>query len=327
MLAIQPRLHNPTGRDCRRARVSGCSSSRAATVLHPRGRDLRRPALRGQPLPLAARRAPGARHLLSTRSRRRSAAGCASAGSRRAGPVLERIAAEKRKRRHPQPDADPARARPLLATGAYAGQVERARDHYRRGRDALLEVDRAPPRLDRRLLRAARRRPRLARARPHRSRARARRRGGPARASPTSPAARCRSTRARTLAMRLSYSYVEPELIDEGVRRIASAIALRARLAAQRARSSASASVADLTRPSPAPRPSARRLVAERDQVLGRRTRRRRRAAVVDLLEVVDQGVAGTRPSGPPARAPHAASRSARIWSRTPRPSRRSSRS
>ena len=222
MLAIQPRLHNPTGRDlgvARRERLLALVRRHGFFVIEDGiYADLR---LEG-PSPVSLR-ADAPAHVIYCDSLSKTVGGGLRAGWVAAsGPVRERIAAEKRSDDINSPTLTQLAVARYLAEGSHAGQVERARDHYRRGRDALLEsiqrhlgsvagyleplggghvwVELDLDLSERELVDEAARH-------------------GVAYA----PGGAMRVDRSRSLAMRLSYSYVEPELMDEGVRRIAAA--------------------------------------------------------------------------------------------------------
>ena len=237
LLAIQPRLHNPTGRDL----VAGAARAAARAgppprLLHPRGRDLRRPALRRRgAAPRCAPRRPRTSST-STRSRRRSAAACGSAGS----PPAARCSTGSSPRS--APTTSTARRSPSSPSPATSPPAPTR--HRPSGRAAFYRerLDAMPESIERHLGVDRGSTP---------SRSAAATCGCPstststsassptrpsARASPTSPATRCGSSERPDLNLRLSFGYLEPAEIDEGLRRMASAIrALRRRPARRQA--------------------------------------------------------------------------------------------
>ena len=187
-----------------------------------RGRDLRRPAPRGR-RPVSLRAEPRRTSSTATRSRRRSAAACAPAGSRRAARSASGSPPRSEATTSTAPTLTQLAVARYLAEGSHAGQVERARDHYRRGRDALLESIRRvtsarSPATSSRSAADTSGSSSTSTCRRERAVDEAARHG-----VTYAPGGAMRVDRSRSLAMRLSYSYVEPELMDEGVRRIAAA--------------------------------------------------------------------------------------------------------
>jgi DNA-binding transcriptional MocR family regulator len=138
------------------------------------------------------------------------------------GPVVDRIVAEKRTDDVHTPTLTQLVFAEYLASGAFPDQVERARRHYRRGRDAVLAaIDRHlgpiasyvmpiagghvwvtldSPVAERDLVEEARRQ-------------------GVAYA----PGGAMRLGRSPHLSLRLSFGYLSPDDLDEGVRRLATA--------------------------------------------------------------------------------------------------------
>ena len=142
------------------------------------------------------------------------------------GPVLDRIVAAKRADDIHSPTLNQLALARYLAGGRYSG-AGRARARL------LPRAPRGDGEIDRctqlgpiaSWIRAARRRPHLwLDARPRRSTSASSPTRRSARASPTCPAARCSIGRPRELSMRLSFGYLEPDEIDEGLRRLALAI-------------------------------------------------------------------------------------------------------
>ncbi len=222
-LAIQPRSHNPTGRD-----LSAERRERLLELVRRHGffivedgiyGDLRFDGTTPQSL-----RADAPAHVIYADSLSKTVGGGLRAGWVAAsGPVLDRIVAEKRTDDIHTPTLTQLVAAGYLATGAYAGQIELANRHYRRGRDALLEsieqhfgsmasyvmpvggghlwLTLDTPVSERDLVSEARRQ-------------------GVAYA----PGGAMRIARSPHLSMRLSFGYLEPEDLDEGVRRIAASV-------------------------------------------------------------------------------------------------------
>ena len=226
-LAIQPRLHNPTGRDLspeRRERLLELARRHGFFIVEDGIYGDLRFERRGPGL--AARRGARRTSIYVDSFSKTLGGGLRAGWVAASGPVLDRIVAEKRAARHPLADPHPARDRPATSlAGAYAG-AGRARPPPlpRAGCDALLEsID------------AALRRRRPSYAEPlggghvwltldlPLEEARPGRRGDGEAASPACPARRCRSSAVATSRLRLSYGYLEPAELDEGVRRLAAA--------------------------------------------------------------------------------------------------------
>ena len=150
------------------------------------------------------------------------------------GPVLDRIVSEKRSDDIHTPVLSQLVTAEYLARGHYPAQLERAREHYRRGREAMEEsIDRHlggiahyleplggghvwvtldSPVSERDLVDEAWRQ-------------------GVAYA----PGGAMSVARTQDLCLRLSYCYLEPEEMDEGVRRLASALQALSTRTARRA--------------------------------------------------------------------------------------------
>ena len=226
MLAIQPRLHNPSGRDlsaARRERLLALVRRHGFFVLEDGiYADLRFGGGDGPP----SLRSQAPAHVIYCDSLSKTVAGGLRAGWVAAsGPVLERIAAEKRSDDIHSPTLPQLIVARYLASGAYPEQVERARDHYRRGYEALAESVESElgspaswiePRggghlwvtfdlpLDERELADEALRQGVAYA----------------------PGVALRIERSPDLSMRLSYGYLNADELREGVRRLAKAIAI-----------------------------------------------------------------------------------------------------
>ena len=222
-LAMQSRLHNPTGHDLapeRRARLLELVRRHGFFIVEDGiYADLR---FEGEsPLSL---RADAPAHVVYTDSFSKTIGGGLRAGWVVAsGPVLDRIVAEKRADDIHTPGLTQLAVADYLAGGAYAEQLELACDHYRRGRDALLAaIDEhlgpvadysVPPggghvwiRLDSRVTES--------------ELVDEARRQGVAYA----PGGAMRIDRSGELEMRLSFSYLDEADLAEGVRRIATAL-------------------------------------------------------------------------------------------------------
>ncbi len=233
-LAIQPRLHNPTGRDLspeRRERLLELVRRHGFFVVEDgiygelRFDGDERPSLRAD--------APA--HAIYTNSLSKTVGGGLRAGWVIAsGPVLDRIVAEKRSDDIHTPVLSQLVTAEYLARGHYPAQLERAREHYRRGREAMEEsIDRHlggiahyleplggghiwvtldSPVSERDLVDEAWRQ-------------------GVAYA----PGGAMSVARTQDLCLRLSYGYLEPDEMDEGVRRLASALQALSTRTARRA--------------------------------------------------------------------------------------------
>ena len=222
-LAIQPRLHNPTGRDLspeRRERLLELVRRHGFFIVEDgiygelRMDGDERPSLRAD--------APA--HAIYTDSLSKTVGGGLRTGWVIAsGPVLERIVAEKRSDDIHTPVLNQLVAAEYLAQGHYPAQLERARQHYRRGRAALegsiarhlggvahyldplggghIWVALDSPVSERDLVDEAWRQ-------------------GVAYA----PGGAMSVARTQDLCLRLSFCYLEPDEMDEGVRRLARAL-------------------------------------------------------------------------------------------------------
>ena len=234
-LAIQPRSHNPTGRDLvpdRRERLLELARRHGFFIVE----DGIYGELRFDTPAPPSLRADAPAHVIYTDSLSKTVGGGLRAGWVAAsGPVRERIVAEKRSDDIHTPTLTQLVTAEYLATGAYDEQVKLACEHYRRGRDALFDAieDHFGPiasyvtplggghvwvTLDadvseRDLVDEAWRQ-------------------GVAYA----PGGAMRVAPSPHLSLRLSFGYLEPDELNEGVRRIASALrALNARTSPRRA--------------------------------------------------------------------------------------------
>ena len=179
-LAVQSRLHNPTGRDlvpARRRRLLDLARRHGFFVLEDSVYgDLR---FAGEELPSLRSEAPA--HVVYIDSLSKTVGGGLRIGWVAAsGPVLDRIITAKRADDIHSPTLTQLAIARYLASGAYPAHAERARAFYRE-RLAVLHAaiedsfGAAAP------IRAARRRPSVAHPRPAARRTRARRGGGPPR--------------------------------------------------------------------------------------------------------------------------------------------------
>jgi 2-aminoadipate transaminase len=223
LLALQPRLHNPTGRDLspqRRARLLELIRRHGFFVVEDGlYADLR---FEGEELPSLRAEAPA--HVIYCDSFSKVIGGGLRAGWVAAsGPVLDRIVSEKRADDIHSPTLTQLAVAGYLASGAFPEQVERARRDYLRGAEALLGaidehlgpiatyptplggghvwVTLDAPITERELVDEAGRQ-------------------GVAYA----PGGALRVERHGDLSMRLSFCYVEPDDLVEGVRRLARAV-------------------------------------------------------------------------------------------------------
>ena len=138
MLAIQPRLHNPTGRD-----LSPARRERLLELARRHGFFLLEDGIYGdlrfagdEPL-LAARRGARARRSTSIRSRRRRRRPAARLG-RRERPGARPDRRREARRRHPHADAEPARRSRAISPAAPTRRRSSARgDFYRERLEAM----------------------------------------------------------------------------------------------------------------------------------------------------------------------------------------------
>lgn len=140
LLTLQPRLHNPTGRDLspeRRRRLVGLARREGFFIVEDGVyADLR---FEGERLPALRSLAP--EHVIYVSSLSKTT----SAGLRvgwvvARGPVLGRILAEKRSAELNTPSLTELALARFLAEGGYSEQLERATAFYRERLDALLEA-------------------------------------------------------------------------------------------------------------------------------------------------------------------------------------------
>jgi DNA-binding transcriptional MocR family regulator len=223
-LAIQSRLHNPTGRDlvpARREALLDLARRHGFFILE----DGVYAELRFDGEPVRSLRAQAPAHVVYVDSLSKTvSAGLRLGWVAASGPVLDRIIAAKRADDIHSPTLTQLAVARFLASGAYPAQAERARSHYRRGHDALCEaidehlgpiasyvqplggghvwvtVDLA---LDERELVEEAVRHGVAYA----------------------PGGAMRVERRPELSLRLSFGYLEPDALVEGVRRLATAAA------------------------------------------------------------------------------------------------------
>ena len=140
LLATQPRLQNPTGADLspqRRARVVDLAVKHGFFILE----DAVYGDLRFEGAELGPLRAVAPNHVIYVDSLSKTVGPGLRAGWVAAsGPVLDRIAAEKRRDDAHGATLTQQATAGYLAAGLYAAQIERARDRYRRSRDVLLDA-------------------------------------------------------------------------------------------------------------------------------------------------------------------------------------------
>ncbi len=233
-LALQPRLHNPTGSDLsaeRRARLLALARRHGFFIVE----DGLYGDLRFSGEDPGSLRAEAPAHVIYCDSFSKVVGGGLRTGWVAAsGPVLDRIVAEKRAQDIHSNTLTQLLVARYLATGAYEGQVAEARALYRRGCEALLEA------IDERFGDAAIYEPPLGGGHvwltldlPLEERElieEAARRG-----VACVPGAAMSIERRRGPSMRLSCGYLEPGEIAEGVRRIAAAAEALRRRPARRA--------------------------------------------------------------------------------------------
>ncbi|MDQ3573268.1 MAG: PLP-dependent aminotransferase family protein [Actinomycetota bacterium] len=222
-IALQPRLHNPTGTDLsaeRRARLLDLARLHGLFIVEDGVYGELR--MEGEPVPSLRAEAPA--NVIYADSLSKTIGGGFRAGWVAAsGPVLERIVAEKRSDDIHSPVLTQLVTASYLASGAHASQVERALAHYRRGRDAALEaidkhlgqiasydVPRGGGHVWVRLDSGASEQDLVDEAR----------RQGVA----FVPGSAMRSERSPDLSLRLSFGYLDPPELEEGVRRIGAAL-------------------------------------------------------------------------------------------------------
>ena len=219
-LAMQPRLHNPTGQD-----LSPERRERLLTLARRHGFFIVEDGIYGDLRfggeELGSLRAQAPAHVIYVDSLSKTVSGGLRAGWVIAsGPVLDRIVAEKRSDDIHSNTLTQLTVAGYLASGAYAGQAEAARQLYRTGCEALMgaidehfgdearyEVPlggghlwlKLDAQLDERELVEE----------------------GVRNGVACVPGAAMSIERRREVALRLSYSYLEPEEIVEGVRRLA----------------------------------------------------------------------------------------------------------
>ncbi|MFL5870402.1 MAG: PLP-dependent aminotransferase family protein [Solirubrobacterales bacterium] len=235
LLALQPRLQNPTGRDLspqRRGRLLDLARRHGFFILEDGVYgDLR---FHGDELPSLRSEAPA--HVVYVDSLSKTISGGMRIGWVAAsGPVLDRIAAAKRADDIHSPTPTQLTMARYLGTGAYPAQAERARAFYRERLDALRES------IDRHLGSIATYREPLGGGHlwvdldldlDERELADEAVRQGVAYV----PGNALRIDPRPEVKMRLSFGYLEPDQIDEGLRRLATAIeALRGRPARRQA--------------------------------------------------------------------------------------------
>jgi 2-aminoadipate transaminase len=222
-LAIQPRSHNPTGRDLspeRRERLLALVRQHGFFIVEDGiYGDLRFDGTAPRSL-----RADAPAHVIYADSLSKTVGGGLRAGWVAAsGPVVERIVAEKRTDDIHTPTLTQLVTTAYLASDAYPAQVELANEHYRRGLEAMLEsierhfgpmasyvmplggghvwVTLDTPVSERDLVGEAR-----------------------SQGVAYAPGGAMRIARSPHLSLRLSFGYLSPEDLDEGVRRIAAAV-------------------------------------------------------------------------------------------------------
>ena len=222
-LAIQPRSHNPTGRDLspeRRERLLELARRHGFFVVE----DGIYGDIRFDDPPPRSLRADAPAHVIYTDSFSKTVGGGLRAGWVAAsGPVYERILAEKRTDDIHTPTLTQLVTAGYLASGAYEEQVQLVREHYREGREALLRA------IDKHLggiasyvlpVGGGHVWVTLDSTVSERDLVEEARRAGVAYA----PGGAMRIARSPHLSMRLSYSYLDAAELDEGVRRIGGAL-------------------------------------------------------------------------------------------------------
>src|SRR5579862_2225608 len=140
MLAVQPRLQNPTGADMsaeRRARLVALAQQHGFFILE----DAVYADLRFEGTELGPLRALAPAHVIYIDSLSKTVGPGLRAGWIAAsGPVLDRVIAEKRRDDAHGATLTQQLTATFLAGGLYPAQLERARAHYRRHRDAMVEA-------------------------------------------------------------------------------------------------------------------------------------------------------------------------------------------
>ncbi len=223
-LAIQSRLHNPTGRDlvpARREALLALARRHGFFILE----DGVYAELRFDGEHVRSLRAQAPAHVVYVDSLSKTvSAGLRIGWVAASGPVLDRIIAAKRADDIHSPTVIQLAVARFLASGAYPAQAERARSHYRRGYDALREaIDEhlapiasyVPP------LEAGMSGLTLDPALDERELVEEAVRHGVSYA----PGGAMRVERRPELSLRLSFGYLEPDALVEGVRRLAAAAA------------------------------------------------------------------------------------------------------
>jgi DNA-binding transcriptional MocR family regulator len=140
MLAVQPRLQNPTGADMtaeRRARLVALAQQHGFFILE----DAVYADLRFEGTELGALRALAPAHVIYVDSLSKTVGPGLRAGWIAAsGPVLDRVIAEKRRDDAHGATLTQQLTADFLAAGLYPAQLERARERYRDRRDAMVEA-------------------------------------------------------------------------------------------------------------------------------------------------------------------------------------------
>jgi 2-aminoadipate transaminase len=235
LLALQPRLHNPTGRDLvpeRRERLLALVRRHGFFILEDGVYgDLR---FAGEELPSLRAEAPA--HVVYVDSLSKTlAAGLRIGWVAASGPVLDRVIAAKRSDDIHSPTLTQLAVAHFLATGAYPAQAERARGFYRErleGMQESIETHLGSTSTYVEPLGGGHLWLRLDLPLDERELADEAVRHGVAYV----PGNALRVEEGPDLHMRLSYGYLDPQQIDEGLRRLALAVrSLRGRPARRQA--------------------------------------------------------------------------------------------